>query len=255
MLPEIKLRKKELGVWWLGQSGFYFLTPEGTKLIIDPYLTDRVRRLFGARFGRKIPVPVEPKDLDPDIFLLTHDHVDHLDEQTIQPVPGKNKITFIGPRGVARHLKKMKVDSKNIVRIDAGERTKVKGIEIEAVFAMPTDAGTFDTIGFIITFKNKLKIYITGDTSYTPFLEYLKTFKIDYMFTVINGAFNNMNEVEAAKVTSLIKPKTVIPMHFGSLKLDTSDLGKFTKNMRKMDKKVKIIIPELMKPIVLTKGS
>ena len=253
MLPWMTLKKNELGVWWLGQSGFYFLTPEGTKIVVDPYLTDHVKKLFGDKLARKIPVPILPEELDPDIFLLSHDHVDHLDEKTVVPVPNKNKMTFVGPRGVAKHLKKLKVNVKNIVRLDSGEKTKVKGIEIEAAFAMPTDAGTFDTVGFVITFKNKLKIYITGDTAYTPFLKYLKAFKIDYMFTVINGAFNNMNEVEAAKVTSLIKPKTVIPMHFGSLKLDTSDLGKFTRNMRKLDRKIKIIIPELMKPIILKK--
>ena len=48
LMKEIKsfdVPRGEVGVWWLGQNGFVFKTPEGTLVSVDLYLTNSVPEL------------------------------------------------------------------------------------------------------------------------------------------------------------------------------------------------------------------
>ncbi len=41
-IKQFDVPRNQVGVWWLGQNGFIFKTPEGTLLSIDLYLTNSV---------------------------------------------------------------------------------------------------------------------------------------------------------------------------------------------------------------------
>ena len=55
--------------------------------------------------------------------------------------------------------------------------------------------------------------YVMGDTDGLPFMEELK---VDYLFIPIGGKFT-MNVSEAVSLVNKMKPKVVIPIHYGTI--------------------------------------
>lgn len=76
------LLSQQAAVWWLGQAG-YIIKSMDLTIALDPYLSDAAAE--GApEFTRLYPTPIAPEALDVSLFLVTHDHLDHLDPVTIQ---------------------------------------------------------------------------------------------------------------------------------------------------------------------------
>ena len=104
--------------------------------------------------------------------------------------------------------------------MNPGDKQVVDDITIEAVHAynvnkfrspgVPFHPKGFG-IGFIITTEGR-RIYFAGDTDFIP---EMKTFEnIDYALLPIGGTYT-MDEQEAVEALTAIKPKVVIPMHYG----------------------------------------
>ena len=68
-------------VTWLGQAGLMFETG-GKTVLVDPYLSDSVAKNMPHN-TRRVPVQEEFLQVKPDIILLTHDHLDHTDPETL----------------------------------------------------------------------------------------------------------------------------------------------------------------------------
>jgi L-ascorbate 6-phosphate lactonase len=74
-----------LAIWGLGQMGIAVKGPDGL-LVIDPCLSDIVREVSGDWWARAYPPPLQPEQLAfANTILTTHDHLDHLDAQTVGP--------------------------------------------------------------------------------------------------------------------------------------------------------------------------
>jgi L-ascorbate 6-phosphate lactonase len=81
----------------------------------------------------------------------------------------------------------------------------------------------------------------TGDTAFnTAYLQPLIDLKPDVLIPCINGRFGNMNSEEAAELTSLIKPKIVIPCHFWMFKEHNGDPQSFVDTCEKLCPSVEI---------------
>ena len=68
-------------ITWLGQAGLLFESDE-IRIMIDPYLSDSVRKIEPKKF-RRVPVPEELFKIEPDIMIFTHNHLDHYDPETV----------------------------------------------------------------------------------------------------------------------------------------------------------------------------
>ena len=77
-------------------------------------------------------------------------------------------------------------------------------------------------VGYVIEIDN-IKYYIPGDTDLT---EETKEVKCDILFVPIGGTYT-MDYKEAASLTNTIKPKIVIPMHYGRIVGNKEDADKF----------------------------
>jgi L-ascorbate metabolism protein UlaG (beta-lactamase superfamily) len=104
-----------------------------------------------------------------------------------------------------------------------GEEKTVRGIKIKAIRAYNVDKINPETkkpfhpkednkIGFLISF-NGIIIYHTGDTDLIPEMSDLKP---DIALVPVSGTYV-MTPQEAAKAVEKIKPKVVIPMHYGTI--------------------------------------
>jgi len=205
-----KVNKSEVALFYLAQAGFCIKTVDNI-IIIDAYLSDACERLFN--FKRMIPSVIKPEELDADLYLSTHEHADHLDPDSL-PVIAKNKKTiFLGSPDCEELYKQNGILKDRYIILKEGEQWETDGIKIRAVYADHGDLSPLG-VGLLIDIEG-IKIYHTGDTRFKPneIVASLNT-EVDIMMAPINGRFENMNAEEACRLSLLLKPKILIPIHF-----------------------------------------
>ena len=207
-------------LWFLGQAGYY-LKSDNTGIVIDPYLTDSVGK-SAPEFSRAYPTPVEPSAIKADIFIVTHDHQDHLDTETIAAYRHKDSTMFIAPRNAAKTLLKLGIPQKNIQVVDQADTAEYVNIKIEGIYALATDPGVLDTTGYKITFANGKSVYHTSDTAYCELLLNACP-KADVLLTCINGKFGNLNVPQAVSLTKAMQPAYAIPNHYDAMALNSEN--------------------------------
>ena len=137
------LAPDQAALWWLGQAG-YLLRAPGVTVALDPYLTDSVGA--GAPdFTRLYPPPMAPEDLRVDLFLVTHDHGDHLDPETLRRCPARDRTWFVAPRLAARRLAELGGPADRIRRLDVGESITIEKMALDAK-GVPQPTGEFETL-------------------------------------------------------------------------------------------------------------
>ncbi len=98
--------------------------------------------------------------------------------------------------------------------------------------------------GSLITIKNGPTIYHTGDTDVFADMALIPQFhKVDVMLACIGDHFT-MGPERAAEAVKLVKPREVIPMHYGTFPVLTGTPEAFAKALRKQGAKSKL---EVMK--------
>ncbi len=144
-----------------------------------------------------------------DLILVTHPHFDHLDPDAIDVVK-KGDTVIVTNAACAPKLE----GKGRIVTIREGQSTDQKGLHIKAVPGYnqhhPRDQGF--NIGFVFAIEGK-QVFHAGDTGKVP--EFASLGPIDIAMVPIGGTYT-MDEAEAAAaIKNDIKPKVVIPMHYG----------------------------------------
>lgn len=211
------VEKGSVALWWLGQNGFLFKSPEGTIAGVDLYLTDSCAALgekAGINLSRAVPVMIRPDELDVDLFACTHNHQDHTDPETIRRLAHKDTMAFVGPPPSCGIYRAEGVSEDRIHMSWPDCELNFRDVELRGTFALPTDATDLNHMGFVFSFGNGPRVYITGDTDYTELLVSAAKHKPDVMITCINGGFNNMSHWEAADIAGKIQPRLAIPCHY-----------------------------------------
>jgi len=229
--------------FFLGQAGFCFKFSNGKTLFLDAYLTDSCFRLFG--FKRMTPSVIRPEEVSADIFFSTHSHADHLDPDTLKVIAGNRSIYFVGSPDCEETYRKFCIQNGNYSILKRGREKEIFGLKLKAIYADHGDLAP-DAIGLLIDYDG-IKIYNAGDTAYAPgkIITSLNS-DIDVMIAPINGAFGNLNGVEACRLAALIKPKILIPAHFWMFVEHNGDPAKFLEEAKKL--------PDRIKPLVMAPG-
>lgn len=218
LIDEVKatfVASSQVAIWWLGQAGYIIKTSSGRVIIIDAYLSGGDRRM--------IPPPIKPDEVICDLYICTHNHIDHADLVTIEKIPSGNVKKFIGPKRVIASLEKLGIKRGLLQEVNVGDFVDLNGIHIRGTFCIPTDDTVLDSEGFLITTEDGVNIYHTGDTGFHDFLYYLSKHPIDLMLVCINGGMGNMGIDEAVNLTRLLHPRVVIPNHYGMFEWNTAD--------------------------------
>jgi L-ascorbate metabolism protein UlaG (beta-lactamase superfamily) len=151
---------------------------------------------------------------DADIIFITHDHYDHYDINSIKKIVKEDTYIVI-PHTLKEEVSKY-FDSKYIFEVDPGCEYLVNGLSFRTVRAYNIHKKFHpkenNWVGYIIEINN-IKYYIAGDTDIT---NEAKNVKCDIAFLPIGGIYT-MDYKEAAILTNTIKPKIVVPIHYGSI--------------------------------------
>ena len=234
-------------ITWLGQAGFLIESSAGTKIMIDPYLSDSLHELNGDDFIRQVPIDECYLDMRPDALILSHCHADHTDPATLQRLlKDKEPFCVLAPLNTWRDVRARFGGEHNYIQFDRGVQWTLNDVTLKAVFALHTDEYA---IGIIIETDGKT-LYHTGDTLYHRDLPKWLDGPVDTLVLPINGKGCNMNAVDAYKLTKLLAPKKVLPMHHDMFKKAGCDVQEFTSLFTEQDG-VEILLPEHYCPVEL----
>ena len=219
-----------VAIWHIGQCGI-FLKYEDRVILIDPVLTPitdeagNSRRRFEAPFGPDFDFPV-------DAVFCTHNHLDHLNPQTLAGIARSHPQTrFFIPAGVREETAAVfAAFADRVTGLRQMEQTELwPGISVTAIAAAhdhyrTDEAGNEKALGYLFRLGH-LQLFHAGDTLATDRLvRELSAFgPIHAAFLPINGRdwvresegiVGNMNPQEAALFTDQINCDTVFPVHY-----------------------------------------
>ena len=167
------------------------------------------------------PFKIEEERYDADVIFITHDHYDHFDLNSINNIIKHNTYLV-----VPRIMEDMVSDFPNVLLVDVNSSYNILNIPFKTVPSYninkefhPKSKGY---VGYILSIDDKV-IYVAGDTDA---LEENKKIKCDIALVPIGGTFT-MDYLEAAEFVNAIKPKVVIPIHYGSIVGKKEDGEKF----------------------------
>ncbi|MBR3966314.1 MAG: MBL fold metallo-hydrolase [Clostridia bacterium] len=197
-------------ITWLGQAGFLFETGN-VRIIIDPYLSDSCHKVNPLSY-RRFPADEAYLSIRPDVLILTHEHLDHTDPETLNHYLKNSEGVLVLASGNAWQKVRAYGPSHNYVMFNDGTEFTFGGITFKAVYAEHSDD---KAIGVIFSAEGK-NYYITGDTLYNKkVFESLPDISIDAVFLPINGKGNNMNYEDAMRFADRIGAGKIVPCHFG----------------------------------------
>jgi len=242
---------------WFGHSTF-LLQIKGKNLLIDPMFGDvpAPNPLLGnKRFSNELPIEIE-KLPSIDAVLITHDHYDHLDYESIQKLKDKVKL-FFTPLGIGIHLLKWGVEKERIIELDWWQEIKFDDLTIRCTPAQHfSGRGISDRektlwCSWIIESDDE-NLFFSGDSGYASHFKEIgeKYGPFDFAFMEC-GQYNNlwplvhMLPEETAQAGLDIKAKKMMPIHWGAFKLASHS---WTEPVERISKKAKELNVDLVIP-------
>lgn len=229
-LPK-NIRKGEIASTFINHASFLIQTVS-LNIIIDPIYSKRISpcAFFGPKRVRLPGVPFSDLPLI-DLVLISHNHYDHLDLNTLKRIKKAHNPLFITGLGNKRFLNSY--GFKKVIELDWWEKHFYQDTEIEFVPAQHFSARTlFDrnrTLwgGFVIRTQEKT-LYHAGDSGYGPHFKEIhqKIGRPDLSLLPI-GCYKprwfmkkmHINPEEALTVHMELGSQLTIPMHYGTFPL------------------------------------
>ncbi len=226
------------GICNLGQVGVRFEFA-GTVVYIDPYLSNSVQEQEAADLVRLKSAPLQPTDVtDADWVLITHEHRDHCDLDTLLPISVASAgCRFVGPPGVVAMLENAGIGRERLDMARCGlARQLGPDWEVHPVpSAHPVVErdrnGACHCLGYVMRVASRC-IYHAGDTSVDEeVVTALRAFgKIDLAFLPVNernyyrerrGIIGNMSIREAFQFAEEIGAGAIVPTHWDMFEVNS----------------------------------
>lgn len=224
-------------LWWLGQSG-YLVQWRGHHLLLDPYLSDSLTRKYAGTnkpHTRMTSLVIAPERLDfIDVVTSSHNHTDHLDAETLNPLrkvnPGLRLIIPEANRAFVTD--RLGCDPAWPLGLDDGETLTVDEFTFTGIAAAHENVdrdeqGRCRYLGYVVRF-GPWTFYHAGDTvRYEGMVERLKDHRIGVALLPINGRDpargvpGNLDGPEAAALAKAIGARRVIPCHYEMFEFNT----------------------------------
>ena len=231
-MQNLPVLPNSLAFWGLGQMGVAIKGPDAT-LYIDPCLSDIVREMAGERGTRAFDPPLLPGEItNADYYLISHEHADHFDPQTVGPAAQASPQAMFVTTGWCLDLfADVDIPAERVMTPPALEPVALPGTSItltvvpSAHYEKEHDAQKgYRWIGFLIEW-NGVTFYHAGDTIIYP--DYIETLRRlprpDVAMLPVNGRdhyrevednlIGNLLPVEASRLARDLEWDTLIPGH------------------------------------------
>ncbi len=196
-----------VSVTYYGHSAFK-LVGGGVAVAIDPWLSNPLLNTPVEKVGKV------------DIILVTHGHGDHVGETVA--LAQKTGATVVAIHELSQILAEQGV--ARVAGMNKGGTVALAGLKItmtQAVHSSSVDVGgkmvpAGEAGGFVVQFPNGFTIYHAGDTAVFRDMELIRELYQPELALLPIGSHYVMSPTEAALACHFLKPKWVIPMHYGT---------------------------------------
>src|SRR5947199_373863 len=161
-------------VTWLGQSGF-LVESAGRRLLIDPFFSEHEDRMYP-------PPPIDQFGANIDRVLVTHEHLDHLDTESLPQIAARSPgVEIVVPAPIA---------GAGFTGVRPGDRLDTITV-VPAIHAVHPEDGYSDGggrfVGYVLELDDVV-IYHAGDTIVSDeLLAALEPLRIDVALLPVNG--------------------------------------------------------------------
>lgn len=268
-LPSIKTDLKLISpndniLIWFGHSSF-LLQIDGVKILVDPIFSGKASPTpWGVKAypGSDIYSAEDMPEID--YMLLSHDHYDHLDYETVKALQPKVKFVICG-LGAGAHYEKWGYSPQQILEKDWGEKIAVKqGFNIIAENTHHGSGRGFSPdqalwLSFYIQAPSG-NIYYSGDGGYSDRFKTIsaKYPQIDWAIMECgqyNKAWQSVHELpgEVALATQELKAKNLLPVHHSKFTLSRHPWKEQLEQMAKLatGKSYKLATPMIGQKVYL----
>lgn len=245
----------QIEVLWLGHGVVRITSTTGKVILVDPFIKQNPK------------MPPQYKDLKAlgkvDVILVTHGHSDHVaDLEALARLTG---ATVVANFELARQYIEMgRLEPRKVVAMNKGGTVTPlgRGIKIHMVRAEHSssldlvispppdwttkmlrhlDAGA--PVGYVVELENGFSIYLSGDTDVFGDMALINQFfKPDLAIVSIGGHFTMGPRRAAYAVRELLKPKQVIPIHYGTYPVINRTPAEFKAALG--DTSIELLVPE-----------
>ena len=185
------------GIHWLGHASFCI--EDDVVVYIDPW-----------KLTRTTPA---------DIVLVTHGHRDHLSPDDIAAIVQVSTVT-IAPYACVPQL------AGDVRGVAPGDSVQVGHVTVHAVPSYNTDKPNHprsaQNVGYVVSIGDR-RIYHAGDTDLIP---EMGDIRCDIALLPMGGTYT-MDAAQAAEAVRRIKPRLVVPMHWGDIVGTHDDVDRF----------------------------
>jgi L-ascorbate metabolism protein UlaG (beta-lactamase superfamily) len=209
-------------ITWLGHATFRIETLGGKTVLIDPWVAGNPK------------CPEKEKNLAKvDVMLCTHGHGDHIGDAV--EIAKKHDPMVVGMPELCGWLEGKGV--KRVSGMNKGGTQTVGDIKVTMVHAVHS-SGIQDgnhmvyggeACGYVVEFSNGMKIYHAGDTCVFGDMAIIREIYAPAICMLPIGDHYTMGPREAAYACKLLKPKMVVPMHYGTFPVLTGTPAEFRK--------------------------
>lgn len=200
---------KGFALTWLGHNSYKLVTRGAKTILLDPWVESN---------------PATPKDQQTfdkiDVMSITHGHGDHMADAVT--LAKKFKPTIICNYEIHLYLSKKGV--QNTSPMNKGGWQEAAGVKFRMVHATHS-SGIEDgqqiiyggeAAGYVLTLEDGTRIYNAGDTAVNMDMQLIgELYQPDIALLPIGNLFT-MCPYEAAVAARMLKPKYIVPAHYGT---------------------------------------
>ena len=229
--PDPSVIAGELAVTWYGHSSAV-IEVDGYRILADPVWSDRCSPSRAVGPQRLHPVPTTLEAMPAiDAVIISHDHYDHLDVDTIKQLAQTQRAKFFVPLGVGAHLRTWDIPENRIIELDWNESARIGELELVCTPARHF-SGRFLTRDLTLwsswaIIGPRHRAFFGGDTGYTKSFADIGSDHGPFDLTLMPvGAYHpgwpdiHMNPEEAVRAhRDVADAGLLVPIHWATFRL------------------------------------